>query len=198
MLQVAEMNAIAYNTAHELHEKFTTEKFAEFKTGLAKATQGRFVRERGDCCCTGAEMPPVSDVQLSDKEFKEMMEILSLAEPLPILPRSEMKPYLLAKAKLTDDGTWNIEWVSRPIDIGIYYPIDKLKLLDDNGQEVLSLGIDEAAIDKVSKAAEFTDGSWQRTCLKALLPDEAFERYKNHPARLRFEAKRKAAEKADK
>lgn len=198
MQQVEELNAIAYNTAHEVHVKSTTEKFAEFKSGLEKATQGRFVRERGDCCCTGAEMPPVSDVRLSDKEFKEMKEILSLAEPLPILPRSEMKPYQLAKAKLTDDGTWDIEWVFRPIDIGLHYPIDKLKFLDGNGQEVLSLGIEDAAIDRVSKAAEFTHDSWQRTCLKALLPDGAFERYENHPARMRFEARRDAAEKADK
>ena len=66
-------------------------------------------------------------------------------------------------------------------------------LLDEKGECVLSLGL-YSAFDKASNAEKYTSRDYDRYCLKALLPDAAYELFLKHPARLRF---KKAAEKAE-
>jgi hypothetical protein len=74
-----------------------------------------------------------------------------------------------------------------------YWPVDRLNLLDEKGECVLSLGL-YSAFDKASNAEKYTSRDYDRYCLKALLPDAAYELFLKHPARLRF---KKAAEKAE-
>ena len=196
MDEVTQMNKDLTERKYEEHIKNRDMGFAKFKSELAKARSGVIVRERGDCCCTGADLPPVKDEKLSKAEFDSMMSILHQALPFPLLKRECVHSDYLYCATRTKNGEWTTTLKLMPEKdiIKPYWPVDKLNLLDENGECVLSIGL-YYALDKASKAEMYTESPCDRDRLKALLPDDAYEHYLNHPARLRFE---KAANKAEK
>ena len=171
------------------------EEFAGFREKLAQATQAAVVRERGDCCCTGAELAPVNDVPLSQEEFREMMAILTQAEPVPVVLREHFTPSRTLYAYRTDDGSWELDSrYNQPIVCKYSGPIDFIKLMNAAGDKLFALDIDDG-LDKVSNAAQYQAEHVERSGRVALLPDAAFERFEKHPALLRF---RKRAKEADK
>lgn len=196
MEEVTQMNKELTEREYSTHTKQRDDDFGEFKRMLTKARSGVIVRERGDCCCTGADLPPVKDEKLSKVEFYSMMSILHQALPIPLLKRECVHSDYLYCATRTKNGEWTTTIKHMPANgiIKPYWPVDKLNLLDENGDCVLSIGLYHA-LDKASKAEKYTESLYDRSGLKALLPDEAYELYLNHSARLRFE---KAAEKAEK
>ena len=60
---VAQMNEELTEREYATHTKQRDDDFAEFKSKLAMARSGLIARERGDCCCTGAELPPGKDCE---------------------------------------------------------------------------------------------------------------------------------------
>lgn len=195
MNKVAQMNKELTKREYTTHTKQRDDDFAAFKSKLTKARSGVIVRERGDCCCTGADLPPVKDEKLSKVEFDSMMSILHQALPIPLLKRECVHSDYLYCATRTKNGEWTTTIKHMPANgiIKPYWPVDKLNLLDENGDCVLSIGLYHA-LDKAANAEKYTESLYDRSRLKALLPDEAYERFQKHPARLRFE---KAAEKAE-
>lgn len=195
MDKVAQMNKELTEREYATHTKQRDDDFAEFKSKLAMARSGLIARERGDCCCTGAELPPVKTVKLSKAEFDSMMSILHQALPVPLLDRKNVHSDYLYCASRTEKGEWATRLKRMPVNVIMkpYWPVDRLNLLDEKGECVLSLGL-YSAFDKASNAEKYTSRDYDRYCLKALLPDAAYELFLKHPARLRF---KKAAEKAE-
>lgn len=196
MDKVSQMNKALTEREYTTHTKERDDDFGEFKRMLSKARSGVIVRERGDCCCTGADLPPVKDEKLSKAEFDSMMSILHQALPIPLLKRDCVHSDYLYCATRTKNGEWTTTIKHMPANgiIMPHWPVDKLNLLDEKGECVLSIGL-YYALDKASNAEKYTESLYNRSGLKALLPDEAYERFQKHPARMRFE---KAAEKAEK
>ena len=152
-------------------------------------------RSRGDCCCTGAELAPVNDAPLSQEEFREMMSILTQAEPVPVVLREHFTPSRTLYAYRTDDGSWELDTrYNQPIVCKYSGPIDFIKLMNAAGDKLFALDIDDG-LDKVSNSAQYQAEHVERSGRVALLPDAAFERFEKHPALVRF---RKRAKEADK
>lgn len=195
MDKVSQMNKALTEREYTTHTKQRDDDFGEFKSMLAKARSGVIVRERGDCCCTGADLPPVKDEKLSKAEFDSMMSILHQALPIPLLKRECVHSDYLYCATRTKNGEWTTTIKHMPANgiIKPYWPVDKLNLLDEKGECVLSIGL-YYALDKASNAEKYTESLYDRSGLKALLPDAAYAQFLKHPARLRFE---KAAKKAE-
>ena len=195
MDKVTQMNKALTEREYVSHTKQRDDEFAEFKNKLAKARSGIIERERGDCCCTGGDLPPVNDVKLSKPEFESMMAILNQAIPIPLLDCKYVHSDYLYCATRTEAGEWTTTLKRMPVNVIIkpYWPVDRLNLLDEKGECVLSLGL-YSAFDKASNAEKYTSRDYDRYCLKALLPDAAYELFLKHPARLRF---KKAAKKAE-
>lgn len=171
------------------------EEFAGFRESLAQATKAAVVRERGDCCCTGAELAPVNDVPLSQEEFREMMSILTQAEPVPVVLREHFTPSRTLYAYRTDDGSWELDSrYNQPIICKYFGPIDYIKLMNAAGDKLFALDIDDG-LDKVSNSAQYQAEHVERSGRVALLPDAAFERFEKHPALLRFKKRAKEADK---
>ena len=104
---------IHYNDAHinELHTnavKTHRESYTTYRNLLTKAEKAAWVRERGDCCCTGAELDPLSPSPLSKKEFREVVELLSQAQAEPAPRREDMKPEKLASAMWHEETGWQM------------------------------------------------------------------------------------------
>ena len=171
------------------------EEYAGFREKLAQATKAAVVRERGDCCCTGAELAPVNDVPLSQEEFREMMAILTQAEPVPVVLREHFTPSRTFYAYRTDDDSWELgSRYNQPVVCKYSGPIDYIKLMNTAGDKLFALDIDDG-LDKDSNAAQYQARHVESSGRVALLPDAAFERFEKHPALVRF---RKRAEEADK
>lgn len=196
-----------YNEAHinELHASAVQthrESFAAFRNQLAKAEKAAWVRERGDCCCTGAELDPVSPSPLSKKEFREVVELLSQAQAEPAPRREDMKPEKLASAMWHEETGWQMNLEPAPMIIMPPWAdlqIDKLSLQNAKGEELLSISYDFNRKEK-SKELNFVKAGWGgvETSYQGCwieLPGDAYSRFQNHPARLRFKKKVDAADK---
>ena len=193
--EVAALNQEIEEREYARIVRLRDEEFAGFREKLAQATQAAVVRERGDCCCTGAELAPVNDVPLSQEEFREMKEILTLAEPVPVVLREHFTPSRTLYAYRAGDGSWELgSRYNQPIVCKYSGPIDFIKLMNTAGDKLFALDIDDG-LDKVSNSAQYQAEHVERSGRVALLPDTAFERFEKHPALLRF---RKRAEEADK
>ncbi len=198
---------IHYNDAHinELHTnavKTHRESYTTFRNLLTKAEKAAWVRERGDCCCTGAELDPLSPSPLSKKEFREVVELLSQAQAEPAPRREDMKPEKLASAMWHEETGWQMNLEPAPIIIMPPWAdlqIDKLSLQNAKGEELLSISYDFNRKEK-GKEMNFVKAGWggvetsyQECWIE--LPGDAYSRFQNHPARLRFKKKVDAADK---
>ena len=193
--EVAAMNQEIAEREYARIVALRDEEFAGFREKLEQATKAAVVRERGDCCCTGAELAPVNEVPLSQGEFREMMEILSRAEPVPVVLREHFTPSRTLYASRADDDSRNVgSRYNHPMVCKYSGPIDYIKLMNAAGDKLFALDID-AGLDKVSNAAQYQTEHVERSGRVALLPDAALERFEKHPALVRF---RKRAEEADK
>lgn len=168
------------------HEQERDTRFADFRNKLAQARSAVYMRQRGDCCCTGAELPPVGKVALSAAEFQELMSILSLATAPPLMNEAHILTPYEARARQTADGSWQVEKEERLVaSITPPPPVDQLRLLDARGKALVSIAIGNG-LDKISRQEKYTHAIWERNYLHALLPDEAFTRYENLPSRQKF------------
>lgn len=203
MQEVMQFNESHLEKLHTDAVKEHNEDFAGFRKQLEKAVKAAWVRERGDCCCTGAELDPISPCPLSKKEFKEVMELLSQAQAEPAPRRDDMKPEKLASAMWNEEeGRW--QTVLCPQEPVIMIPwenlqIDKLRLMDAKGEELLSISFDFNR-KKDNQELNFLKAAWgeaqsQYRSIWIELPGDAYSRFQNHPARLRFKKKVDAADK---
>ena len=202
MQQVIQFNE---NHIQELHTEAMKERhdsFAEFKTLLSKVTKATWVRERGDCCCTGAELDPVSPSRLSKKEFSEVMELLSQAQADAVPRKEDMKPQKLASARWDEENGWQMDLNKMPkivLPPWEHLQIDKLSLQNAKGEEMLSISYDFNRKEN-GKELNFVKAGWggvetsYQDCWVEL-PGDAYSRFQNHPARLRFKKKVDAADK---
>ena len=198
---------IRFNTSHidKLHAEAVKKKkthFIEFQKQLSLAVKAAWVRERGDCCCTGAELDPISPCPLSKKEFESVMKLLAQAKPEPAPTRESIQPEKLASVTWDKETGWttNIE----PVPVPILLPwnnllIDKLQLMDAKGEQVLSISFDHTRREK-DKVKNDIFASWgvfasEWRNLWVELPGDAYTQFLNHPARLRFKKKVDAADK---
>ena len=106
--EVAALNQEIEEREYARIVKWRDEEFAVFREKLAQATKAAVVRERGDCCCTGAELAPVNDEPLSQEEFREMMAILTQAEPVPVVSESTLHRAVRSMpiARMMARGSW--------------------------------------------------------------------------------------------
>ena len=152
--EVAALNQQIEEREYARIVRLRDEEFAVFREKLAQATKAAVVRERGDCCCTGAELAPVNDVPLSREEFREMMAILTQAEPVPVVLREHFTPSCTLYAYRTDDGAWELDSrYNQPIVCKYSGPIDFIKLMNAAGDKLFALDIDDG-LDKVYPLAE--------------------------------------------
>lgn len=198
---------IRFNTAHI--DKLRAEKieqnrtlFSEYQKQIALATKAAWVRERGDCCCTGAELDPISPTPLSQKEFASVMKLLAKARPEPAPTRESIEPEMLASVIWDEDTGWktHIEILPPPVIIPWNnLMIDKLQLMDANGEALLSICFDRTRGEK-DKVENYIYTSWGSIAshwryLWVELPGDTYAQFQNHPARLRFKKKVDAADK---
>ncbi len=174
----AAMNAERRTQEHAEHCSGLLKKHAEFAQYVAQATSAEFKRERGDCCCTGAESPEVPSVKLNQKEFAELKEILSHAQPIPPIPIENYNQHLHSQVVTDEDGNPTIQTVSPTAVVPFFYILDRLVLKDTEGKELTYIDMDEGLL-RLSVARDSVNAV-------AALPDEWFERYINLPARQRF------------
>ncbi len=203
MQEVELFNETHLEKLHTEAVKEHNEDFGGFKKQLGKALKAAWVRERGDCCCTGAELDPISPCPLSKKEFGEVMEMLSLAQAEPAPRREDMKPEKLASAMWNEEeGRWQTVFCPQEPVIMIPWDdlqIDKLSLMDAKGEELLSISFDFTR-KKDNQELNFLKAAWgeaqsQYRSIWIELPGDAYSRFQNHPARLRFKKKVDAADK---
>lgn len=202
MQQVIQYNENHLETLHNEEVNEHSENFKAFKTLLGQATKAAWVRERGDCCCTGAELDPISPCQLSKKEFKEMMELLSQAQAEPAPRREDIQPTRLASAMWHEETGWRMNLEPAPMVVMPPWDnlqIDKLSLQNAKGEELLSISYDFNR-KKDGQELNFVKAAWGGvdTTLQNIwieLPGDAYSRFQNHPARLRFKKKVDAADK---
>jgi hypothetical protein len=200
--EVAVLNQEIEEREYERIVRWRDEEFAGFRESLAQATKAAVVRERGDCCCTGAELDPISPCPLSKKEFESVMKLLAQAKPEPTPTRESIQPEKLASVTWDKETGWttNIE----PVPVPILLPwgnlvIDKLQLMDAKGEQVLSISFDHTRREK-DKVKNDIFASWgvfasEWRNLWVELPGDAYTQFLNHPARLRFKKKVDAADK---
>lgn len=173
--EAAAINAERRTKEHAEHCSGLQKKHAEFAQYVAQATSAEFKRERGDCCCTGAESPEVPSVKLNQKEFAELKEILSHAQPIPI---ENYNQHLHSQVVTDEDGNPTIQTVSPTAVVPFFYILDRLVLKDTAGKELTYIDMDEGLL-RLSVARDSVNAV-------AALPDEWFDRYINLPARQRF------------
>ncbi len=174
----AAMNAERRTKEHAEHCSGLLKKHAEFAQYVAQATSAEFKRERGDCCCTGAESPEVPSVKLNQKKFAELKEILSHAQPIPPIPIENYNQHSHSQVVTDEDGNPTIQTVSPTAVVPFFYILDRLVLKDTAGKELTYIDMDEGLL-RLSVARDSVNAV-------AALPDEWFERYINLPARQRF------------
>ena len=174
----AAMNAERRTKEHAEHCSGLLKKHAEFAQYVAQATSAEFKRERGDCCCTGAEAPEVPTAKLNPKEFAELKDILSHAQPIPPIPLESYNQYSHSQVVTDEDGNPTIQTVSPTAVVPFFYILDRLVLKDAAGKELTYIDMDEGLL-RLSTARDSVNAV-------AALPDEWFERYINLPARQRF------------
>ena len=202
MAEVTRYNEEHLNELHSSAVRTHREDYAAFRNLLAKAEKAAWVRERGDCCCTGAELDPISPCKLSKKEFAEVMKLLSLAQPDREPRIEETKPERLASAMWDEETGWQMNLDVLPIPVTIpwmHLQIDKLRLMNAKGEEILSISYDFNR-KKDGQELNFVKAAWGGvdTTLQNIwieLPGDAYSRFQNHPARLRFKKKVDAADK---
>jgi hypothetical protein len=178
------------------------EEFAGVREKLAQATKAAVVRERGDCCCTGAELDPISPCPLSKKEFESVMKLLAQAKPEPAPTRESIQPEKLASVTWDKETGWTTNIEPAPVPILLPWNnllIDKLQLMDARGEQVLSISFDHTRREK-DKVKNDIFASWgvfasEWRNLWVELPGDAYTQFLNHPARLRFKKKVDAADK---
>ncbi len=171
-------NAERRTKEHAEHCSSLLKKHAEFTQYVAQAASAEFKRVRGDCCCTGAEAPEVPPVKLSKKEFAELKDILSHAQPIPAIPIENYNPTFLSQVVTDKDGNLIIETVSPTVVVPFFYILDRLVLKDADGKELTYIDMDEGLL-RLSTARDGVNA-------EVALPDEWFERYLHHPAHQRF------------
>lgn len=174
----AAMNAERRTKEHAEHCSGLLKKHAEFAQYVAQATSAEFKRERGDCCCTGAESPEVPSVKLNQKEFAELKEILSHAQPIPPIPLESYNQHSHSQVVTDEDGNPTIQTVSPTAVVPFFYILDRLVLKDAAGKELTYIDMDEGLL-RLSTARDSVNAV-------AALPDEWFERYKNLPTYQQF------------
>lgn len=174
----AVMNAERRTKEHAEHCSGLLKKHAEFAQYVAQATSAEFKRERGDCCCTGAEAPEVPTVKLTPKEFAELKDILSHAQPIPPIPLESYNQHSHSQVVTDEDGNPTIQTVSPTAVVPFFYILDRLVLKDAAGKELTYIDMDEGIL-RLSTARDSVNAV-------AALPDEWFERYLHHPAHQRF------------
>ena len=174
----AAMNAERRTKEHAEHCSGLLKKHAEFAQYVAQATSAEFKRERGDCCCTGAEAPEVPTAKLNQKEFAELKDILSHAQPIPPIPLESYNQHSHSQVVTDEDGNPTIQTVSPTAVVPFFYILDRLVLKDAAGKELTYIDMDEGLL-RLSTARDSVNAV-------AALPDEWFERYINLPARQRF------------
>ncbi|MDO5464330.1 MAG: hypothetical protein Q4F40_05305 [Akkermansia sp.] len=155
-------------------------KHVEFMKNVAAAASAEFVRERGDCCCTGAELEPAKGVKLSHAEFTELKEILSHAQPIQPQPSDRYQTSFKTQVVTDKDGNPKLDFLSTPVVVSpmAFYIVDRLVLKDRQGKELMHFSADDGICRSSSSQS-------QQNAVAAL-PDEWFERYINLPARQRF------------
>ena len=186
-----QLNIEARNEAYARYRSRELAKYEEFMRHLNKAAKAEFSRVRGDCCCTGAELPPAKGTKLTQSEFAELKDILSQGQQLPLKKREDI-PCSDAIVTVDETGTPKLDWlhvnITTALNIGSLHIVDRLVLQDENGKEIHHISFSSGIV----KSNKKTTGD-----AVLMLPDELYERYKKHPARQRFENNlRKAHEKA--
>ncbi len=186
-----QLNIEARNEAYARYRSRELAKYEEFMSHLNKAAKAEFCRVRGDCCCTGAELPPAKGTKLTQNEFAELKDILKQGQQLPLKKREDIP---CTEAIVTDDesGKPKLDWlhvgINVELNIGSLHIVDRLVLQDEKGKEIHHISFSSGIV----KSNEKTTGD-----AVLLLPDELYERYRKHPARQRFANNiRKAHEKA--
>ena len=174
----AAMNAERRTKEHAQHCSGLLKKHGEFAQYVAQATSAEFKRERGDCCCTGAEAPEVPTAKLNQKEFAELKDILSHAQPVPPIPLESYNPHFHSQVITDDDGNRLIQTVSPSAVVPSFYILDRLVLKDAAGKELTYIDMDDGIL-RLSDARDSVNAV-------AALPDKWFERYINLPSRQRF------------
>lgn len=175
--EAATINAERHATEYRAYCAELQRKHAEFMKNVADAASAEFVRERGDCCCTGAELEPAKGVKLSHAEFTELKEILSHALPIPPKPAERFHTAGLTRVVTGEDGNPHLDTISLAV-LPFDYIVDRLVLKDRQGKELIHF----SAYDGICRSS--APQSQQNAI--AALPDEWFERYINLPARQRF------------